>query len=228
MKLSIVIPTLDEARLICKALERLQPLRARGSEAIVADGGSRDGTFDLAVPLADAVLSASRGRALQMNAGAQRAHHEILVFLHADTQLPEAADALIADALEGNRRGWGRFDVRIDSAHPLLAIVASAMNLRSRLTSICTGDQCMFVRRDLFERVGGFPAIALMEDIALSHALRRHSRPVRIAERAITSARRWESRGVWRTMALMWWLRLRYFLGAQPGELQRVYEGDGR
>jgi rSAM/selenodomain-associated transferase 2 len=228
VKLSIVIPTLDEARLICRTLERLQPLRARGNETIVADGGSRDATRELAAPLADSVLLAPRGRALQMNAGAQRARHDVLLFLHADTQLPDAADALIADALERSGRAWGRFDVRIDSPHPLLAIVASAMNLRSRLTSICTGDQCIFVRRDLFERVGGFPRIALMEDIALSRALRHRSKPVRIAECAITSARRWETRGVWRTMALMWWLRLRYFLGAAPRDLHRAYEGDGR
>lgn len=228
MKLSVVIPTLDEAGCIRQALERLQPLRAGGHEVIVVDGGSGDATVELATPLADAVLGAPRGRAVQMNAGAQRARHEVLVFLHADTRLPDGADALILDALAASARTWGRFDVRIDSVHPLLAIVAAAMNLRSRIASICTGDQAVFVRRDAFARAGGYPPIALMEDIALSRALRRQGRPVNIPQRVTTSARRWERRGVWRTMALMWWLRLRYFLGASPGDLHRAYEGDGR
>lgn len=221
--LSLIIPTLNEAAGIEAALARLQPLRARGHQVIVADGGSEDGTADLARPLADRVVSTRRGRAQQMNAGAQEAHGDVLLFLHADTRLPDAADRLILERLGNSGLAWGRFDVRIDGRHALLEIVAWFMNCRSRLTSVCTGDQSIFVHRALFGRVGGYPPIELMEDIALSKLLRRHSRPLRVAHKALTSGRRWEARGVWRTVLLMWWLRLRYFLGASPARLQRAY-----
>jgi rSAM/selenodomain-associated transferase 2 len=227
-RVSVIIPTLNEAASIEAALARLQPLRARGHEVIVADGGSEDGTPDLARPLADRVVAARRGRAHQMNAGAHDARGEILLFLHADTRLPEDADRLILDGFARSGLAWGRFDIRIDGGHALLGIVAWFMNRRSRLTSVCTGDQSIFVRRDLFTRLGGYPPIDLMEDIALSKLLRRHSRPLCIADAALTSARRWEARGVWRTVLLMWWLRLRYFLGASPEHLLRVYESTRR
>jgi rSAM/selenodomain-associated transferase 2 len=222
-KLSIVIPTLDEAAGIVAQLESLQPLRARGHEVIVVDGGSRDGTAGLARPLADRVLDAPRGRAVQMNAGARLATADILLFLHADTRLPERADTLVSDALARPDRGWGRFDVRICGRHPLLPVVAAAMNLRSRLTGIATGDQAIFVRRRLFEALGGFPEIALMEDIALSRSLRARSRPVCLRSRVLTSGRRWEKHGVLRTIFTMWRLRLAYFLGAAPARLARDY-----
>jgi rSAM/selenodomain-associated transferase 2 len=225
---SVVIPTLNEAANIEAALARLQPWRARGHEVIVADGGSEDGTPDLARPLADGVVAARRGRAQQMNAGAREAQGDVLLFLHADTRLPKDADRLIPENLERSGLAWGRFDVRIDGRHVLLGIVAWFMNRRSRLTSVCTGDQSIFVRRDLFMRLGGYPHIELMEDIALSKLLRRYSRPLRIAAPVLTSARRWEARGVWRTVLLMWWLRLCYFLGASPAHLLRVYEGRRR
>jgi rSAM/selenodomain-associated transferase 2 len=224
MSISIIIPTLNEASNIEAALVRLQPVRARGHELVVADGGRRDGTRELARPLADRVVTAPRGRARQMNAGAQVARGGILLFLHADTRLPADADRLIREGLERTGRAWGRFDVRIDGHHTLLGVVAWFMNQRSRLTSVCTGDQSIFVRQDVFARVGGYPSIELMEDIALSKLLRRQSLPLRIADAVLTSARRWETRGVLRTVVLMWWLRLRYFLGASPAHLLRLYQ----
>ena len=224
MRLSIVIPALDEAAGIGATLEPLQRLRRAGHEVVVVDGGSRDATPGLAAPLADRVLVAPRGRANQMNAGAAAATGDVLLFLHADTRLPERADRLVLDGLAGGGRAWGRFDVRIEGAHALLPLVAWLMNRRSRWTGIATGDQAMFVRRAVFEGLGGFPPFALMEDVAMSARLKRVSPPLCIAECAVTSGRRWESRGVVRTIVLMWWLRLRYFLGASPERLARIYQ----
>jgi rSAM/selenodomain-associated transferase 2 len=218
MKLSVVIPALNEAGEIGACLQALAPLRGRGHEVIVADGGSDDGTLAIARALCDRVIAAPRGRASQMNAGARGAGGDALVFLHADTRLPVRADELILDALKS--RPWGRFDVTIEGRHRLLAIVACAMNLRSRLTGIATGDQAIFVRRDAF---AGFPEIALMEDIAFSKAMKRRGRPACLAERVATSGRRWERRGVLRTIVLMWRLRLMYFLGVRPEALARIY-----
>jgi rSAM/selenodomain-associated transferase 2 len=211
--LSVVVPVLNEAAGIRAALEALAPLRARGHEVIVVDGGSSDGTADIAAGLCDRVLTAPRGRALQMNAGARVAHGELLLFLHADTRLP--ADFTIPDSAV-----WGRFDVRIDGRHPLLKVVACAMNLRSRFTGIATGDQAMFVRRAVFP---GFPEIALMEDVALSKVLKQRGRPTCLHEKVTTSGRRWEAHGVLRTIFLMWRLRLLYFLGVSPEALARKY-----
>jgi rSAM/selenodomain-associated transferase 2 len=223
--LSIIIPTLDEAAGIGATLAALQPLRAAGHEVIVVDGGSRDGTPDAARALADRVLAAPRGRAGQMNAGADAAAGDVLLFLHADTRLPQGADRAVLDGLAASGASWGRFDVRIEGRHPLLRLVARLMNHRSRLTGIATGDQAIFVARDAFAKVGGFPVLPLMEDVALSKRLKRVSRPLCLRERAVTSGRRWESRGVVRTIVLMWWLRLRYFLGASPERLRRIYYG---
>jgi len=223
MKLSIVIPTLDEAAGIVDQLNALQPLRREGHEVIVVDGGSTDATAELARPLADLVLATSRGRSLQMNAGAAQARGGVLLFLHADTRLPNRGLAEIAAALSTADCHWGRFDVTIEGRHPMLRVVASLMNLRSRLTGIATGDQAVFVRRGAFERVGGFPTIALMEDIALSAALKRVSRPACLCARVTTSGRRWEKHGVGRTIVKMWRLRLAYFLGAEPARLARAY-----
>ena len=220
---SIVIPVLDEAEAIAARLVALAPLRAAGAEIVVVDGGSMDQTLARAAPFADLALQSARGRGAQMNAGAAAASGDVLLFLHADTALPANALALIADALADGAHVWGRFDVRIDGAHPLLALVAALMNLRSRITGVATGDQAMFARREAFVGVGGFPDIALMEDIALSAALKRLSRPVCIAEPATTSGRRWDDRGFWRTTLLMWRLRLAFFLGADPDDLARRY-----
>ena len=214
-RLSVVIPALNEAGGIRAALEALAPLRARGHEVIVADGGSSDDTVRIASGLSERVVHAPRGRALQMNAGARAATGDFLVFLHADTRLPADADEIILKTPL-----WGRFDVEIEGRHPLLKVVACAMNLRSRLTGIATGDQAIFVRREAF---AGFPEIALMEDVAFSRAMKRRGRPACLRSRVVTSGRRWESRGVLRTILLMWRLRLAYFLGADPEELSRIY-----
>jgi len=217
-RLSVVVPTLNEAAGIGAALAALAPLRRRGQEVIVVDGGSDDATVDLAAPLADQVLRTGQGRALQMNAGARAARGGALLFLHADTRLPEDADALVLRALKDHL--WGRFDVRIAGTSRLLGAVACAMNLRSRLTGIATGDQAIFVRREAF---AGFPEIALMEDIAFSRAMKRHGRPACVASRVVTSGRRWEAHGLLRTVLLMWRLRLLYALGVPAERLARLY-----
>ena len=223
-KISIVMPVLDEADNIDAALEALQPLRARGHEVIVVDGGSADATVRLAARGADRVIAASRGRAHQMNAGARTASGEILLFLHVDTRLPEAADLLLTQALQQSGRCWGRFDVRIGSRRPLLRMVSRMMNLRSRMSGICTGDQAIFVTAESFARSGGYPPMALMEDVVLSSRLRRWSRPAALRASVMTSARRWERNGVLRTIVLMWWLRMRFFLGASPARLAQLYD----
>jgi rSAM/selenodomain-associated transferase 2 len=222
--LSIIVPCLNEAEGIVQALAALAPLRARGAEVIVVDGGSSDGTVERAASFADVVISAPRGRAPQMNAGAARARGEIMLFLHADTLLPESADALIVDGLKRSRRGWGRFDVVISGGNPLLPVVAWLMNVRSRLTGIATGDQAIFVTRSLFTAAGGYPEIALMEDIALSKRLKRFGRPLCLRHRLVASGRRWEKHGVVRTILLMWRLRLAFWLGADPGKLAVRYD----
>jgi rSAM/selenodomain-associated transferase 2 len=220
-RLTIVLPVLDEAAIIVGALQALAPLRRRGAEVIVADGGSSDGTANLAQPLADRVIAAPRGRGAPMNAGAAVGTGEMLLFLHADTALPENADRSIARALA--RRAWGRFDLRIAGQHPLLSIVARMINWRSRLTGVATGDQAIFVTREAFYAVGGFPDLPLMEDIAISRRLKRLCRPVCIATPVVTSGRRWEYHGVLRTIVLMWRLRLAYYFGAEPARLAMRY-----
>jgi rSAM/selenodomain-associated transferase 2 len=220
--LSIIVPVLNEAGGIVDALSALAPARASGVEVIIVDGGSQDGTADLARPHCDRVVAAPRGRAAQMNAGAAAARGDVLLFLHADTRLPANADDLVLHGLQRSGRCWGRFDVTIAGRHPLLPVVAAAMNLRSRLTGICTGDQAMFLTRGAF--AGGFPEIPLMEDVALSKRLKRVSRPLCLTARVTTSGRRWETRGVVRTILLMWYLRLAYFLGARPDALARRYD----
>jgi rSAM/selenodomain-associated transferase 2 len=223
MSVSIIIPCLNEADGIATTLEALQPLRARGVEVLVVDGGSSDNTVERARGRADRVIKAERGRASQMNAGAIQARGGILLFLHADCRLPVFADGLIVDGLQRTRRSWGRFDVRLDSRSPLLRIVGGLMNLRSRITGIATGDQGMFVTRSLFEAVGGFPGIALMEDVELSRRLKRYGRPLCLRHRMNVSARRWQTHGTVRTIVLMWRLRLAYWLGADPAVLALRY-----
>ena len=224
MSLSIIIPCLNEAEVIAATLQALAPLRTRGAEVIVVDGGSTDDTVARARPGADLVLSAPRGRALQMNAGAARAGGTILLFLHADSMPPPQADTLIVDGLNRTRRSWGRFDVRIAGSHPLLRVVERAMNLRSRWTGIATGDQGIFVTRSLYTAAGGYPEIPLMEDVALAKRLKRFGAPLNLKHRITTSARRWERNGVLRTILLMWRLRLAYWLGADPKQLAMRYQ----
>ncbi|HKU47188.1 MAG TPA: TIGR04283 family arsenosugar biosynthesis glycosyltransferase [Burkholderiales bacterium] len=213
-RLSIVVPALNEAPGIRAALEALAPLRARGHEVVVVDGGSDDGTARLAGGLCDRILSAKKGRAVQMNAGAGVATGDVLLFLHADTRLPPQF-AIPQSSV------WGRFDVRIEGRHPLLKVVAWSMNLRSRLTGIATGDQAIFVRRDAFS---GFAEIPLMEDVEFCRRMKRVAQPACLREKVLTSGRRWESRGVLRTIVLMWRLRLMYFLGARPERLSAIYD----
>jgi rSAM/selenodomain-associated transferase 2 len=220
--LSIVMPALNEAVGIEATLHALQPLRTRGVEVVLADGGSSDGTAERAAPGVDTVVASPRGRARQMNAGAAAARSDVLLFLHADTRLPPLADVLVLQAL-ANGACWGRFDVRIEGRPRMLRVVGALMNLRSRCSGIATGDQAIFVTRDAFERVGGFPVQPLMEDIEISRRLKRLGRPACLRACVHTSGRRWEQRGVWRTIVLMWRLRWRYWRGESPARLAEAY-----
>lgn len=222
-RLSVIVPALNEAQGIGATLHCLQALRRRGHEVLVVDGGSDDGTPAACAGLADRVLDSARGRARQMNAGAAAARGEVLLFLHADTLSPETLDVQVLATL-GETPGWGRFDVRLSGRGLLLRVVERLMNLRSRLTGIATGDQGLFVSRTLFAAVGGFPELPLMEDIALSRTLRRRMRPHCLRTRLVTSSRRWERRGVVRTIVTMWTLRLAWFLGVPASRLKQHYD----
>ncbi|MGC8508293.1 MAG: TIGR04283 family arsenosugar biosynthesis glycosyltransferase [Thiomonas sp.] len=221
--LAIIIPVRNEASTIDATLQGLQALRVRGTEVIVVDGGSSDGTPELALTKVDQIIHSATGRATQMNAGARASGRSVLLFLHADTLLPQNADNLVLDGLARSGRVWGRFDVLIEPERPMLRIVAAMMNLRSRISGICTGDQALFMTRDAFDAVNGFPDQALMEDIEISRRLKRLSPPLALRSQVRTSGRRWLTHGMWPTITLMWWLRLRYFLGAEPALLARLY-----
>ncbi len=227
MRFSIIIPVLNEAERLPSLLGYLAPLRAQGAEVIVADGGSEDGSGQLAAQAGVRVIYSRRGRALQMNAGAAVAKGDMLLFLHADTLLPDLALQAIEEGIRRSQtpveRAWGRFDVRIESRSFMLRIVARLMNWRSRLTGIATGDQAMFVARSLFGAIGGFPEQPLMEDIELSKRLRAQARPVCLTEQVTTSGRRWETRGVWKTILLMWRLRWAYWRGVPASKLAELY-----
>ncbi len=222
MRVSIIIPVLNEAAGIAEFLRSLAAVRTPSVELIVVDGGSADQTMTLSAPHVDRVVQSAKGRATQMNAGAAVACGSVLLFLHADTRLPpgalEAMDHAIAQGAT-----WGRFDVTLEGRSPWLKLVATMMNWRSRLTGIATGDQAMFVTRAAFNAVGGFPPIALMEDITLSKLLKKRAYPACLRQRVVTSGRRWERHGVLRTILLMWRLRLAYFLGADPNQLAQQY-----
>lgn len=219
MNLSIIVPMLNEADGIAATLAALSELDA---EVVAVDGGSSDKSVEMASPHARQVVPAPRGRARQMNAGAAVAHGDILLFLHADTRLPPVADRLIRQAI-ADGADWGRFDVRISGDSRWFAIIARMMNWRSRLTGIATGDQAIFVKRSTFEQIGGFPDLPLMEDIVLSQRLKQLSRPACLREKVTTAGRRWEKHGVLRTILTMWWLRLRFFFGADPKKLAIEY-----
>jgi len=220
---SVIIPTLDECEHVTATLAPLQEPRRAGHEVIVVDGGSNDGTCDLASGKADKIVSSPRGRALQLNTGAREARGQTLLFLHADTLLSaDAIDALLTE-FPSSRRVWGRFDVRLSGSHVSLRVVENMMNVRSRLSGIATGDHAIFVKRETFERIGGYPEIPLMEDIAISRRLKRQSRPFCCTQRVVTSSRRWEEKGILKTILLMWRLRLAYALGADPRDLARSY-----
>lgn len=227
MQLSIIIPVLNEAGVLPGLLDHLAPLRACGAEVIVVDGGSGDGSQQIASRAGAQVICTERGRARQMNAGASAAHGEVLLFLHADTALPLCAGQAIETAIRRGGRAdeiaWGHFAVRIDGRAFMLRVVARLMNWRSRLTGIATGDQAMFITRRAFEAVGGFPDQPLMEDIEMSKRLLARSRPICLMDRVATSGRRWEANGVWRTIWLMWRLRWHYWRGVPASELARSY-----
>ncbi|MFB3083725.1 MAG: TIGR04283 family arsenosugar biosynthesis glycosyltransferase [Gammaproteobacteria bacterium] len=224
VRLSIVIPTLNQAGEVRKSLSSLQRLRAQHHEVIVVDGGSDDRTQELARSLADYVIQSARGRSRQMNAGAALASGEILIFLHADTQLPEGVDRYLSSVMVRSGRDWGRFDVRLSGSHRLFRLIEWLMNLRSRVTGIATGDQAIFIRRDLFSEIGGFPEIDLMEDIAISRALKHHGPPLCLKACVVASSRRWEQYGIFRTVVKMWYLRMAYMLGADPSKLSQQYD----
>jgi rSAM/selenodomain-associated transferase 2 len=226
MSLSIIIPALNEAENIARTLAPLQGMRHRGVEVVLVDGGSADATEAIAAPLVDNVISAERGRAVQMNAGASHAKGNTLLFLHADSITPLDADVLIANAL-ANGAAWGRFDVQIRGEPWMLRVIAWMMNLRSRVSGIATGDQGLFMTRHAFDVVGGFPAQKLMEDVEICRRLKsRVSRhPACLRQTISTSGRRWEKNGVMRTVLLMWLLRFRYWRGASPDSLHTAYYG---
>ncbi|MEQ1517325.1 MAG: TIGR04283 family arsenosugar biosynthesis glycosyltransferase [Usitatibacteraceae bacterium] len=225
MRLSIVIPALNEADNILTTLRPLQAMRSRGVEVILVDGGSTDATKQLATPLVDQLIDSAKGRAKQMDAGARVATGDALLFLHADSLLPIEADQSIFAALKSPSRQWGRFDVTIAGQHAFLPVIAWCMNVRSRLSGIATGDQGLFMTADAFKAADGFGDMPLMEDVALCARLKKISAPVCLRERIVTSGRRWEKHGVWRTIFLMWRIRWAFFLGADPVDLHRAYYG---
>jgi rSAM/selenodomain-associated transferase 2/rSAM/selenodomain-associated transferase 1 len=221
------MPVLNEGAKLTESLQALQGLRAQGVELVVVDGGSTDESWTRAKPYVDQLICSAPGRATQMNTGAAlhiARQPEALLFLHADTRLPSDSIHLIQTIQQALRKhAWGRFDVRLESTDMRLRIVEFMMNLRSRLSGIATGDQAIFVRTSAFQAVGGFPEQALMEDIELSSRLLKTSRPACLRLRVSTSARKWETGGVWRTIALMWRLRWQYFWGATPADLALKY-----
>ena len=222
--LTIVIPVLNEANSIASNLQSLQVWRS-WLEIIVVDGGSSDNTPTLAAPMADSVVCTSAGRAHQMNIGACEAKADYLLFLHADTELPESLPAIV-EAWRHEQASWGFFPVKLSGTQKLLRCVELGMNLRSRLTHVATGDQCLFISRKLFAEVQGFPSLPLMEDVALCKILRAVSRPKVETQKVITSSRRWESKGIVKTILLMWRLRFAYFIGQDPHQLaERYYPG---
>ena len=221
MDLSVIVPTLNEERVLAATLQRAREPGVR--ELIVADGGSTDATRAVAAQFADVVLSAPRGRAAQMNAGAERASSDVLLFLHADTLLPDGFASVVIAACTPPGVIGGRFDVDLQPSSPLITLTAVLMNWRSRLTHITTGDQAMFITRDAFTRLGGYARIPLMEDIDLSRRMKRAGRIACLRQQVTSSSRRWHENGVLRTILLMWSLRALYFFGVPPDRLQRLY-----
>ena len=221
MDISVIIPALNEEKTIAATLTALMALKPH--EVIVVDGGSVDRTREISAETGATVITGARGRARQMNTGAQQATGDILLFVHADTRLPPAAFADIVAALQDPRYLGGRFDVHLDGDHWMLKVIGAMINHRSRLTKVGTGDQAIFVRREVFARVGGFPDIPLMEDIAFCRALKRLGGIACLRTKVVSSARRWESEGVWRTIVKMWILKLLYFAGVSPVKLKRFY-----
>lgn len=220
---TIIIPTLNEETEIKDCLMPLQDLRVQGFEVIVVDGGSSDNTPQLVEGYCDQFISSQRGRAAQMNAGAQQAKGEMIFFLHVDTRLPEKFSELIS-SIEFDTLFWGRFDVKLSGKHWSFRLIESMMNLRSRLTGIATGDQVIFMSKKLYRDVNGFSEIELMEDIAMSRKLKKISLPLCLRQKVLTSSRRWERNGIISTIFKMWWLRFSYFIGVDPVRLAKQYD----
>jgi rSAM/selenodomain-associated transferase 2 len=221
MKVSVIIPVLNEEKVIAATLDAL--IRLKSAEVILVDGGSADRTRAIAECYSIKIVTSKPGRACQMNRGARDATGDVLLFLHADTRLPFSAFDDIATALSNRACVGGRFDVELEGDHWLLPLVARLISYRSRLTKIATGDQALFVRREVFARMGGFQEIPLMEDIAFSRMLKRLGSVACLRSRVVTSARRWEADGVWRTIFRMWTLKLLYFAGVSPLRLKQFY-----
>lgn len=221
-KTLIVVPVLNESAALTEQLSRLSVLREQGAEVLLVDGGSSDNTREIIRAKGLMLIESARGRAIQMNAGASAVSSEILIFLHADTRLPPEALLMVEKHLSQGRQ-WGRFDVRIVGTSSWLAMIAFFMNSRSRLTGIATGDQTLFMTREAFDAVGGFPIQPLMEDIEMSKRLKRLGAPVCLNDRVETSGRRWEQNGVWKTIVLMWRLRWAYWRGTPASALERLY-----
>lgn len=221
-QLSIIVPMLNEAPQLPGLMTHLQVWKERGCEIILVDGGSSDGSVEIASKQFT-VVSATAGRATQMNAGAKKAQGKYLLFLHADTRLPADANRLILDALQQTSSQWGRFDVSIQGDARMLPVVSWFMNKRSRLSGIATGDQAIFMTRETFDEVSGFPNQPLMEDIEISRQLRRLSAPACLSQKVTTSGRRWDQRGSWRTIILMWRLRWAYWRGESAETLASIY-----
>ncbi len=213
---------LNEAATIAGTLDALRR-GAPDAEIVVVDGGSTDLSIATARPLCDAVISASRGRAQQMNAGARASRGEVLAFVHADTIVPQTFAADIASALSDPAVVGGRFDVKLDSSALPFRIIGAMISLRSRISRTGTGDQAIFVRRDVFDRLGGFPALELCEDLEFSRRLKRAGRVACLRARVTTSARRWHRDGVIRTVIRMWLIRAMYLMGVPPARLKRMY-----
>jgi rSAM/selenodomain-associated transferase 2 len=220
--LSVVIPARNEAQALPYLLGDLADLRAAGAELILVDGGSTDGTCELALGRVDQLLRTASGRALQMNAGAAVARGEYLWFVHADTRVSVESLESLQGALK-ERPLWGRFDVRLSGPGLALQVIGAMINLRSRLSGIASGDQGIFVARQRFEALGGYAPIPLMEDLQLCRRLKALARPRCLRPPLSTSSRRWEQHGIWRTVVLMWCLRLAYYCGASPEKLARQY-----
>jgi rSAM/selenodomain-associated transferase 2 len=223
-RLSIIVPVLDEAAGIADTLRQFDAARSAGHELVVVDGGSRDETVERARPWCDVLTSSERGRARQLAQGVRVASGDIFWFVHADTGLAPSLFKSVTSAVERGH-AWGRFDVRLSGSHPMFRVIERMINLRSRLTKIATGDQGIFVTRRTLESVGGIPLQDLLEDVELCRRLKRYADSACLREKITTSSRRWESHGIWRTIVLMWWLRWRYFLGADPVRLHERYYG---
>lgn len=228
--ISIIIPVLNESKSIEKTLLGLEFALRQGHELVIVDGGSTDDTLEkckqhlINLPYTTTsfkIVSASKGRACQMNVGAVYASNDVLVFLHADTLVPDNFVYAIVHSLQ--HKPWGFFKVRLSAGGYIFKLVSFFINLRSCVSGIATGDQAIFVTKNLFKRINGYKELPLMEDIELSRSLKKHSRPCCVNSFVTTSSRKWETEGVFKTIFLMWKIRLLYFMGISSHKLVKLY-----